>query len=188
MKTKLRRSDCLIPKLRHYVSKDLLRTIYYALFDSNRRYGCQIWGQYQTQSLLHNLEVLQNKSLRILNFRELCEKSQPPYKFSKIFRLKDLVGLYSLQFVQNHLNDFLPKNILNYFTQTTNLHDHDTREIRINVPIVNTTCNSSNSITLNAIGEWNKLQSKVNQNSLLQDKNSPKILQFVKTQILDSYI
>ena len=61
LKTKLRRSDCLISKLRHYVSKDLLRTIYYALFDSHRRYVCQIWGQCQTQSLLHNLEVLQKK-------------------------------------------------------------------------------------------------------------------------------
>ena len=90
--------------------------------------------------------------------------------------------------MQNHLNDFLPKNFLNYFTKTTNLHDHNTRGIRLNVPIVNTTCYGSNSITLKAISEWNKLQTKLKQNSLLQDKNSPKILQFVKTQILDSYL
>ena len=42
---------------------------------------------------------------------------------------------------------------LNYFTKTNNLHDHDTRGISLNVPIVNTT----SSITLKAIREWNKL-------------------------------
>ena len=46
---------------------------------------------------------------------------------------------------------------LNYFTKTTNLHDHDTRGIRLNVRIVNTTCYASSSITLKAIREWNKL-------------------------------
>ena len=107
----------------------------------------------------------------------------PFQKSQKIFKLR----LYNMQFVQNHLNDFLPNNFLYYFTKTTNLHDHDTRGIKVNVPIFNTTCYGSSSITLKAIREW-ELQTKLNQNSSLQDKNSPKILQFVKTQILDSYL
>ena len=53
--------------------------------------------------------------------------------------------------MQNHLTDFLPKKFLNYFNKTTNLHDHDTTGIRLNVPIVNTTCYGSNSFTLKAI-------------------------------------
>ena len=187
LKTILRRANCLLSKIRHYVKKDLLKAIYYALFDSHLRYGCQIWGQCQTQ-FLHNLEVLQNKGLRILNFRRPRENNQPLYKISKICKLKEFVRLYNLQFVQNHLNYFLPKNFLNYFTKATNLHDHNTRGIVLNVPNVNTTCYGSNTITLRAIREWNKLKTKLNQNSLLQDKNSPKILQFVKTQILDSYL
>ena len=89
--------------------------------------------------------------------------------------------------MQNHLNRFLPKNFLNYFTKKTNLYDHDTRGIRLNVPVT-ATCYGSNSITLKVIREQNKLQTKLNQNSLLQGKNSPKILQFIKTQTLDSYL
>ena len=187
LRTKFRRANCLLSKIRHYVSKDLLRTIYYALFDSHLRYGCQIWGQCQTQSL-HNLEVLQNKALRILKFTGHRENSQPLYKISKIFKLKDLVRPYNLQLVQNHLNDFLPENFLNYFTKTTNLHEHDTRGIRLNVPIANTTCCGSNSITFKSIRKWNKLQAMLNKHFLLQDKNSPKLLQFAKTQILDNYL
>ena len=187
LKTKLRRANCLLSKIRPYVRKDLLRTIYYALFDSHLRYGCQIWGQCQTQSL-HNLEVLQNKALRILKFTGHRENSQPLYKISKIFKLKDLVRPYNLQLVQNHLNDFLPENFLNYFTKTTNLHEHDTRGIRLNVPIANTSCCGSNSITFKSIRKWNKLQAMLNKHFLLQDKNSPKLLQFAKTQILDNYL
>ena len=82
LKTVLRRANCLLSKIRDYVNKDLLRTIYYALFDSHLRYGCQIWGQCQTQ-FLHNLEVLQNKALRILNLRGPRENSEPLYKTSK---------------------------------------------------------------------------------------------------------
>ena len=79
--------------------------------------------------------------------------------------------------MQNHLNDFLPKNFLNYFTKTTNLHENNTRGIRLNVPIVNTTFYRSNSITLKAImvREWNKLQTILNKHFLLQDKNSPRL-------------
>ena len=95
LRTKFRRANCLLSKIRHYVSKDLLRAIYYALFDSHLRYGCQIWGQCQIQSL-HNLQVLQNKALQILNFRGYLENSQPLYKISKIFKIKDLVRLYNL--------------------------------------------------------------------------------------------
>ena len=156
-------------------------TIYSALFDSHLRCGCQ------TQSL-QNLEVLQKKkSSKYTKLQRASWECQPLYKISKIFKLKDLVRTYDLQFVQNHLNSFLPKNFLNYFTKKTNLYDHDTRGIRLNVPVT-ATCYGSNSITLKVIREQNKLQTKLNQNSLLQGKNSPKILQFIKTQTLDSYL
>ena len=82
LKKKLRWANCLHSKMRHYLSKNLLRTIYFALFDSHLWYGSQILRQCQTQSL-------QNKALQILNFRGHCEISQPLYKISKTFKLKD---------------------------------------------------------------------------------------------------
>ena len=44
LKTKLRRANVLLVKLRHYTSSKLLTAIYNALFGSHMRYGCQIWG------------------------------------------------------------------------------------------------------------------------------------------------
>ena len=67
-KTKLNRANGLLAKIRHFVGKHLLRTKYFAIFDSHLQYGCQIWGQKDSQEL-KNTTVIQNKGLQILNFQ-----------------------------------------------------------------------------------------------------------------------
>ena len=42
VKLKLNRVNGLLAKLRHYVNPILLRTIYYTIFESHLRYGCQL--------------------------------------------------------------------------------------------------------------------------------------------------
>ena len=65
LKSKLSRANGLLAKIRYYTSENLLRTIYYALFESHMQYGCQIWGQARSH-LTNEIAVLQNKALRIL--------------------------------------------------------------------------------------------------------------------------
>ena len=60
VKLKLNRANGLLAKLRHYVNLALLRTIYYAIFEPNLRYGCQLWGQAQTQ-VLQNIKKSKTK-------------------------------------------------------------------------------------------------------------------------------
>ena len=45
LRTTLERSVGLLAKLRYFTSANLLRTVYYAIFDSYLHYGCQVWGQ-----------------------------------------------------------------------------------------------------------------------------------------------
>ena len=45
LKTKLNRVNGLLAKIRHFISKNLLRTIYFAIFNSYLWYGCQIWDK-----------------------------------------------------------------------------------------------------------------------------------------------
>ena len=42
VKLKLNRANGLLAQLRHYVNLILLETIYYAIFESHLRYGCQL--------------------------------------------------------------------------------------------------------------------------------------------------
>ena len=86
VKLKLNRANGLLAKLRHYVSPKLLRTIYYAIFEPHLRYGCQLWGQAQIQ-VLQNIEKIQSKTLRILNFKNPCEPIEQIYKEYNSFTL-----------------------------------------------------------------------------------------------------
>ena len=96
----------------------LLRTIYYAIFEPYLRYGCQLWGQAQTQ-VLQNIEKIQNKALRILNFKNPLKLVERIYKESKIFKLKDIVTMSNLKFVYDQTNKILPRVIKpdNIFTK-----------------------------------------------------------------------
>ena len=116
MKLKLNRVNGLLAKLRHYVNPTLLRTIYYAIFEPHLRYGCQLWGQAQTQ-VLQNIEKIQNKTLRILNFKNPLKPVEQIYKESKIFKLKDIATMSNLKFVYDQTNKILPRVI----NQTTSL-------------------------------------------------------------------
>ena len=68
----------LLAKLRHHVNSGLLRTIYDAIFESNLWYGCQLWEQIQTQ-VLQNIEKIQNKTLRMIHFKNALESSEHIY-------------------------------------------------------------------------------------------------------------
>ena len=48
LRDKLERSIDLLAKLRHSVSANLLRTVYFPIFDSYLQYSCQFWGQNKT--------------------------------------------------------------------------------------------------------------------------------------------
>ena len=43
VKLKLNLAIDLLTTLRHYINPVLLRTIYYAIFESQLQYGCQLW-------------------------------------------------------------------------------------------------------------------------------------------------
>ena len=67
-----------------------------------------IMGQAQTQ-VLQNIEKIQNKVLRILNFKNPWEPIEQKYKESKMFKLKDIVTISNLKFVYDQMNKLLPR-------------------------------------------------------------------------------
>ena len=64
---KLNRAIGILSKIRHYVPKFLLKTIYYSLFNFHLIYACQVWGQ--NKKYLEKWSTLQNKAVRIINLK-----------------------------------------------------------------------------------------------------------------------
>ena len=80
----------ILSKMRHYVPKFLLNTLYYTIFHSHLIYSCQIWGQNNT--ILRKLEPLQNKALRIINFKNNEYNVKELYKIIKFLKLHTILN------------------------------------------------------------------------------------------------
>ena len=68
LRKKLSRSIGLLSKVRYYVPKHLLRTIYHSVFNSHLIYACEIWGQNKSH-YFKKLLRLQEGTLRIIDFK-----------------------------------------------------------------------------------------------------------------------
>ena len=63
---KLNGTNALLFKLRKYVSLKILRSIYFAIFDTHLSYCCLVWAQ--NCSTIQQIIILQKKAIRIINF------------------------------------------------------------------------------------------------------------------------
>ena len=64
---KLNRANVLLFKMRKYISLKILRSIYFAVFDSYLSYCCLVWAQ--NCSTIQRIIVLQKQAIRIMNFQ-----------------------------------------------------------------------------------------------------------------------
>ena len=126
LRAKLERTICLLAKLMYFAPANLLRTVYYAIFDSYLRNGCEVWGQNKNNSTIE-ISRLQDKALRIISFKDRNTVARPSYNEKKIIRFFDLVTFYNCLFVADHLNQNLPSSFGEYFTYMANRHNHNTR-------------------------------------------------------------
>ena len=100
--TKLSRAVGLLSKIRYYVPKYLLRTIYFSIFISHMVYTCQVWGQ--NEAKLKQISELQDKALRIINFKPKNHPVSELYKSNKILKLTDYIKLLNCIFVKDTLS------------------------------------------------------------------------------------
>ena len=83
--TKLSKAVSLLSKIRYYVPRYLLRTIYFSVFNSHMIYTCQIWGQNKCK--IKKISELQDKAKRIINFKQKNYPVAELYKNSRILKL-----------------------------------------------------------------------------------------------------
>ena len=177
----------MLCKARHYVPKDELKTLYYAIFSSHLTYGCQIWGQVTTCSN-QNIFKLQNRALRIISFADFRADSSPIYADLKVLKLRDHITIQNCLFVHDSLKNISPKCFCAYFNLVKNLHSFYTKSNSLgclSIPKSSTIRYGICSITNKCISNWNAL-SKALQSNLAHFSRS--ILKNKLTRhLLDSY-
>ena len=176
----------MLSKIRHYVPTHELRSIYHAIFSSHLTYGCQIWGQHNTQ--MDMICKLQNRALRIINFENFQAQSSPLYKASKIMKIQDLVSYQNILHIHDYLNNKLPHCFHGYFLKLDNIYNIQTRNAELGclfIPSKNTTNYGLKSITQQCILSWNNISKQLNTNLLRLKRNKLKTI--LNQHFLDQY-
>ena len=84
---KLNRANVLLFKIRNYVNQKLLRSIYFAIFDSHLNYVNLIWTQ--NSNAIQKITILQKKAIRIISFQPRNSHSSPFFQKNHILKFSD---------------------------------------------------------------------------------------------------
>ena len=122
MNAKLSRTNEILSKLRHYVPKKTMLSVYYALLYSHMTYRSLVWSL-TTQKNLDTIFMLQ-KSIRIINFATFNHHTNPLCLEDKIIKFPDIIKLNQLMLVQQLNNKTLPRQLENLMEHTGNIHNH----------------------------------------------------------------
>ena len=138
LKKKPSHSIGLLSKIRHYVPKHLLQTLYYSLFNSNLIYACKIWGQKQTNQLFKRLLILQEKAITLINFLPQTSPSNNLFKENEILKISDYINYKYTLFVRNSLRKENLQIFNNMFTPDHTHNNYATTNYLLDIPHIMT--------------------------------------------------
>ena len=120
---------------------NFLKTLYFGIFESHLRYGCQIWGQQKSQHITDIIDLHQ-KASKIINFKVKYSPWKPLFKESSIMIFPNILRSENCLLVLERINQTLPTNLQNMFKFSENQYTHNTRfanNRQVSLPQVNTT-------------------------------------------------
>ena len=103
---KLNSSNALLFKMRKYFSLKILRSIYFAIFDSFLFYCCLVWAQ--NCSTIQRIVILQKKVVRIINFQPRNSDTSLLFKLNSILKFQDKICLENILFVSKFFSNLSP--------------------------------------------------------------------------------
>ena len=184
---KLNRANALLFKMRKYVSLKILRSIYFAIFDSYLSYCCLVWAQ--NSSTIQRMVILQKKAVRIINFQPRNSHTSRLFKQSSILKFQDKICLENILFVSKSLNNLSPSVFNTWFVFSSGQHSYEisssTQGILIKL-FYKTNRYGKYSITISAAESWNKIQKQL-KDTLLKDLSPNKIKTVVSHFYFKSY-
>ena len=122
---KVRRGIGILSKIRHYITIDILQSLYYALIYPFLIYELIAWGNtYNTT--LQPIYILQKKAVRAITFSSFDHHSNPLFKLLNII-FSDLVKYHIGVFMYKYHNQLLPSDFNSFFTKVDQVHSYDTR-------------------------------------------------------------
>ena len=145
-----------------HVSLKILRSIYFAIFDSYLSYCCLVWVQ--NYSTIQRIIILQKKAVRIINLQPRNFHTSPLFKQNSILKFQDKICLENILFISKTLNNLSPSGFNTWFSFSSDQHNYEissSAKGNIIKPMYKTNRYRKYSITLSAIESWNKIQKQL---------------------------
>ena len=124
--TKISKNVGLIAKLRHSVPRPILLNIYKSLVHPYLTYGLAAWGQ-ACKTYLNKILILQKRVLRLLYFTDWHEHAIPLFLDANVLPITFLYYESVSTLMYDINNCKAPRNMLNLFQKTSNIHSYNTR-------------------------------------------------------------
>ena len=165
LRTKLSNAVGILSKLRYYLDFTTLRSVYFALFESHLNYCLPCLGHTKVEQI-NQLASLQNKAIRIINFKKITDPVKPLFVNSRILPISKLRKYKNCFFAFDHMKGSTPSYFANYFERMGNNHDHFTKaHLKLKVHRTNTVKYGTYSVTSSVVKDWNELIGKIVTNS-----------------------
>ena len=185
----LKKANGILARLRYTVPKDVLISVYYALFYSHLNYCIQIWGQ-NVSTNTSRLQALQNSAVRIMSFADYHAPVDPLYFDLKIIKYEDLLHIHNATFIHSIYHNLLPVSLIDTFAIDFS-HAYPTRASArglINSYAKRTTSFGIKSIRNQCILSWNHCHKLLPDNVTLYDLTASKLKSTLKAFFLNSYV
>ena len=185
---KLSRAVGMLSKLRHFLDKNTLRSVYFAVFSSIMSYGSIIWGNNQNK-FIKRVCGLQDKAIRTINFASYYDSRNPLYKNMRILKFKDHIQVQNFLLAHDFFNNNLPESFCNLFSLVNNSHQHHTRaaaKMHFRLPKARTSIYGLSSITYQSVLTWNKINHLFDK-SFLYDKSKVICKKLISNHLINSY-
>ena len=184
---KLNRANALFFKMRKYVSFKILKSIYFAIFDSYLSYCCLVWAQ--NRSTIQRILILQKKAVRIINFQPRNSHTSLLFKLNLKLKFQDKICLENVLFVSKSLYNLTPTVFRTWFSFSSDQHNYETSSStqgNLTKLFYKTNRYGKYSITVSAVESWNKIQKQL-KDVLLKDLSPRKIKTIVSNFYFQSY-
>ena len=120
---KLNRANALLFKIRKFVDDKILRSIYFAIFESNLNYCSLVWAQ--NYNAINRLVILQKRALIIMNYQPRNSHTSPLFRKTSVLKLKDKINLENILFITKSINNLLPSLFYNWFVVSSDTHKYN---------------------------------------------------------------
>ena len=145
--------------MRKSFSPKILRSIYFAIFDSYLSYCCIVLAQ--NFGTIQKIVILQKKAFRIINFQPRNFHTSPLFKQNPILKFQDKICLENVLFVSKSLNNISTSVFNTWFSLSSDQHNYETSSStqgNLMKHFYKTNRYGKYSITVSAVESWNKIQ------------------------------